>query len=268
VVCGVDGRRLGFEAARQAARLTSPEGRVTLVGVVELFAALAGRWGEEPARRRPRTSDDRSLDECVAELTERAQASLAWAEAQTAGAAEVRSRVVEGEVHDGLLGAAGQEDADLVAVGAHGGGRLTGALLAEAAALVLHDAPCSVLVARHGFDPARFPVRVVVGVDGSEESLAALEAASGIRRRAGGTLVVVTAGADQDAAVAALDGLADPHERVATPERPVDALTTAARTADLTVVGSRGLHGRQALGSVSERVAFRADSSVRVVRPG
>jgi len=267
VVCGVDGRRLGFEAARQAARLTSPEGRLTLVGVVELFAALAGRWGDEPGRRRPQMSDDRSMEQCVAELTERAGASLGWAEAQATGPAEVRSRVVQGEVHEGLLGAVREEGANLVAVGAHGGGRLTGAVLAEGAALVLHDAPCSVLVARHGFDPARFPARVVVGVDGSDESRAALAAAAGIRRRAGGTLVVLTAGRDQEAALAALDGFTEPHERIATPERPVDVLVTAARTADLTVVGSRGLHGRQALGSVSERVAFRALSSVLVIRP-
>jgi nucleotide-binding universal stress UspA family protein len=212
-------------------------------------------------------SDDRSLDQCVAELTDRARASLAWAEAQAAGPSEVRSRVVQGEVHEGLLGAAGDAAADLLAVGAHGGGRLTGALLAEAAALVLHDAPCSVLVARHGHDPGRFPARVVVGVDGSAESRAALDVAAGVTRRAGGSLVVVTAGRDQEAAAAALEGFAEPHERVATPERPVDALATAARTADLTVVGSRGLHGRQALGSVSERIAFRAASSVLVVRP-
>ncbi len=270
VVCGVDGRRLGFEAARQAARLTAPDGRLTLVGVVELFAALAGRWGDEPARRRPQSADPRSLERSVAELTERVQASLAWAEAQAEGPAVTRSRVVEGEVHQGLLASAREEDADLVAVGAHGGGggRLTGALLAEAAAFVLHEAPCSVLVARHGYDPARFPSRVVVGVDGSAESRAALDVAAAVSGRAGGSLVVVTAGHDQAEAVAALDGFAAPHEHVAAPERPVEALVTAARTADLTVVGSRGLHGRQALGSVSERVAFRADSSVLVVRPG
>jgi nucleotide-binding universal stress UspA family protein len=268
VVCGVDGRRLGFEAARQAARITAPAGRLTLVGVVELFAALAGRWGDEPARRRPQATDDRSMDQCVAELTERARGSLAWAERQVEGPAEVRSRVVQGEVYEALLDAIREEEADLAAVGAHGGGRLAAALLADAAAIVLHDAPCSVLVARHGFDPARFPARVVVGVDGSAESAAALDVAARIRARGDATLVVLTAGHDQEAAVAALDGFAEPHERIVVPDRPVDALVTAARTADLVVVGSRGLHGRQALGSVSERVAFRAASSVLVVRPG
>ena len=134
------------------------------------------------------------------------------------GPAELLSRVVRGEVYEGLLDAARDEDADLVAVGAHGGRRLVGAALADAAAIVLHDAPCSVLVARHGFDPGRFPCRVVVGVDGSPESQAALAAAAGIRRRAGGTLTVVTAGHDQEEAVAALDGFAEPHDHVVVPE--------------------------------------------------
>jgi nucleotide-binding universal stress UspA family protein len=49
--------------------------------------------------------------------------------------------------------------------------------------------------------------------------------------------------------------------------RPVDALVSASRDADLLVVGSRGLHGLRALGSVSERVAHQALCSVLVVRP-
>ena len=267
VVCGIDGRRLGFEAARQAARLASPSGRLTLVAVVEPFAALSGRWGDEPSRWRIELKRERSPETCVAELSGRASVSLAWAEAQAGGPAELQSRVVEGEVWDGLLGAVRSEGADLVAVGAHGGSRLVSAALADAAAIVLHDAPCSVLVARHGYDPARFPARIVVGVDGSEESVAALAAASALARRSGGELVVITAGHDQEAAVAAVGRFDAPHLHIATPSKPVEALVTAARSADLAVVGSRGLHGAAALGSVSERVAFRAESSVLVVRP-
>lgn len=268
VVCGVDGRRLGFEAARQAARLTSGDGRLTLVGVIEPFAALAGRWGDEPSRRRPTMAPADSAGRSVAELTDRARASLAWAESQAAGPAELGSRVVEGEVHRGLLGVVRDEEAGLVVVGAHGGHRLVAAALADGAALVLHEAPCSVLVARHGYDPARFPARIVVGVDGSPESRAALAAAAVVRRRSGGALTVVTAGHHQAEAVAALEGFDAPHVHVATPDRPVDAIVTAARSADLAIVGSRGLSRSAALGSVSERVAFRAESSVLVVRPG
>ena len=49
-------------------------------------------------------------------------------------------------------------------------------------------------------------------------------------------------------------------------KHPVVALVEAARDADLLVVGSRGLYGLKALGSVSERVAHGASCSVLVVR--
>ena len=49
--------------------------------------------------------------------------------------------------------------------------------------------------------------------------------------------------------------------------RPVEALVAASHAADLLVVGSRGLHGAKALGSVSERVAHQAACSVLVARP-
>ena len=47
---------------------------------------------------------------------------------------------------------------------------------------------------------------------------------------------------------------------------PVTALCDAASNADLVVLGSRGLRGLRALGSVSERVAHKATSSVLMVR--
>jgi nucleotide-binding universal stress UspA family protein len=50
------------------------------------------------------------------------------------------------------------------------------------------------------------------------------------------------------------------------PDEPVQALVSAAADADLVVVGSRGLHGLKAIGSVSERVAHEARCSTLVVR--
>ena len=49
-------------------------------------------------------------------------------------------------------------------------------------------------------------------------------------------------------------------------DEPAGALVEASETADIIVVGSRGLHGLKALGSVSERVAHRAKCSALVVR--
>jgi nucleotide-binding universal stress UspA family protein len=50
------------------------------------------------------------------------------------------------------------------------------------------------------------------------------------------------------------------------PGKPVPGLVDRSADHDLLVVGSRGLHGLRALGSVSERVAHRAKCSVLVVR--
>ena len=70
-------------------------------------------------------------------------------------------------------------------------------------------------------------------------------------------------GADREAVEALREGL-PAHELVEDPRSPVHALTGAG--ADLIVVGSRGLHGLRALGSVSERVAHGAEASVLVAR--
>jgi nucleotide-binding universal stress UspA family protein len=131
--------------------------------------------------------------------------------------------------------------------------------------MVLHEAPVSVLVARAPFDPAGFPARIVAGFDGSPESRRALDAAARLRDRSGGGLTVVTASEDAGAA-AAPEGLTGSYDVLVSRDRAVDALVEAAQTADLLVIGSRGMHGARALGSVSERVAHRASASVLVVR--
>jgi nucleotide-binding universal stress UspA family protein len=89
---------------------------------------------------------------------------------------------------------------------------------------------------------------------------------------------IVAGGGVQDEAVvlaiptggtelATLERLAPPLGIETRPGRPVEALVEAAATADLLVMGARGLSGLRALGSVSERVAHRAESSVLIVRP-
>jgi nucleotide-binding universal stress UspA family protein len=54
-------------------------------------------------------------------------------------------------------------------------------------------------------------------------------------------------------------------ERGETAKRPASALPAAAG-ADLVAVGSRGLHGLHAVGSVSERVAHEAPCSTPIAR--
>ncbi|MGZ8708280.1 MAG: universal stress protein, partial [Gaiellaceae bacterium] len=106
---------------------------------------------------------------------------------------------------------------------------------------------------------------IVVGVDGSPESAAAYAAARHLAQRFGAKLwpVVAHGGKGVDRHLAETIA-GTQHDDLL--DEPVTALVAATADADLLIVGSRGLHGLKSLGSVSERVAHQARSSVLIVR--
>ena len=134
---------------------------------------------------------------------------------------------------------------------------------------------------------------VVVGVDGSEQSLAALEWAITEARLRQGRIRVITAWYYPPLASEVGDGVIDESFKQAAEQvqaralsavaeagvpatgrvvenSPATALLHAAGDADLLVVGSRG-HGAFTglrLGSVSSQVAHHAPCPVLIVRPG
>jgi nucleotide-binding universal stress UspA family protein len=116
-----------------------------------------------------------------------------------------------------------------------------------------------VLIARPPSILAFFPYKVVAGVDGSSESEAAVATARYLADRFRAQLHVVTALHDKSHDL----GRARMSSPVEVETYPVQALAEV--DADIIVVGSRGLRGLRALGSVSERVAHRAECSVLVV---
>jgi nucleotide-binding universal stress UspA family protein len=249
VVCGVDGSAGGTVAARQAARLTAADGELWLVAVDDPSAAVHAGW--EASR-------------VLAALEEEARAALERGQVATAGIHDARTMLVEGHPADVLLDHARERDATLLAVGCHGHSRTVGIVLGSVTTLALHEAPCPVLVARGAEDDDRWPRAIVAGVDGSPESIAALEAAHALGERFGVPVTPVVATDDPRVDLDRVRGLAlDVEEHDA---RPVDVLAVASEHADLVVVGSRGLHGIHALGSVSERVGHEARCSVLVVR--
>jgi nucleotide-binding universal stress UspA family protein len=260
-VCGVDGSRASLEAARQAARLTVAGGDLTLVAVVDFLDALALRRAEEErSGRLPDAEPDAS--ELSAAMRERAGGWLDEAARQIGAGRRIETRVCQGRPADALHDEAVRAGTALLAVGAHGRSRLLGLALGHTSSLLLHEAPCAVMVARPSFDPAAFPLRAIVGVDGSPASGAAVQVARAISRAHGTALDVVAAGEQGLSSDDARRAAAPATARIV-PERPVEALVAAAEEADLLVVG-RG--GDGALGSVSERVAHRASCSVLVVR--
>jgi nucleotide-binding universal stress UspA family protein len=249
-VCAVDGTEAGIEATRQAARLAPARAPLLLVSVAC-----------------PPPFADTTLVVPIEALRKDGEAALAAARAAIPLPRPVETRLLEGPVIAVLRAELKRERATLLSVGSHRASRATGIVLGSVATTLLHDAPCSVLVARTPPDPAAFPRSIAVGFDGSPEARRALAVARELAGRLGATLTAVLAhdgGLDVAASRSAAAEVAPEAALDEEDRHPVDALTESG--ADLVVVGSRGLHGLHALGSVSERVAHRARSSVLVVR--
>lgn len=246
IVVGIDGSAAGLAALEQAERLVAPGGGLVVVSVAdEHVAALAGQSAAAAAD---------AIRRGAREAVEQARAAVGFDE-------RMDVRLVTGRPSEVLLHVAETENADLIAVGSHDHRRITAILIGSVAGDVLHRAPCSVLVARAM--PAGVPARIIVGVDGSETASAALELARKLAAVASAPVVPVAAGGGKTIDVEALELV---EGLVLRPGSPVGALVGAAGPDDLVVVGSRGLHGLSALGSVSERVAHQAPCSVLVVR--
>ena len=254
VLVGVDGSPESGEATRQAALLLEDKGELTLLSAYDTAPALVGGTGSRvPAY----------FDEDV--QRKRAEDALRRVLEQIQGHSSAMAKVVRGSSWQELIREAVRGRATLIAVGSHGIGRTRGLVVGSTATAVLHEAPCSVLVARRARPD--FPRRISVGVDGSPESGLAYAAARVVADRYTAELWPVVAhggkGVDKRRVAEIVDRR---HEDL--PDEPVPALVAAAADGDLLVVGSRGLHGLKSLGSVSERVAHQAHSSVLIVRNG
>lgn len=246
IVCGVDGTSEGLEAVKQAQRLASSDAELTLVSVSESHLAVhTGPFASQSAAR----------------LDEEAQAALDEAR-KLVGHAE--TAVLRGRAADVFVRTLRDQDATLAAVGSHEISRAAGLLIGSVATRALHEAPCSVLVARAGGWP--WPRAIVVGMDGSEGSFAAANVAHDVATRLDARLqfLVARGAAPDDLAIEAL--ATSGYEITFSDDKPVPALLEAGREGDLLIVGSRGVTGLCALGSVSERVAHHAPCSLLVVR--
>lgn len=213
------------------------------------------------------------------------------------GDVDIRVIAAEGRPVRVLLDAA--KGADLLVVGSRGRGDVRSALLGSVALHCVTHAPCPVVVVHPGATTSQ-PPRVVVGVDGSAGSRAAVVAAIDEAARSGAELEVVVAYVPADhwtdmtsvivptveqiradvrhraeeMIEGVLAGRADvgavPAVRVHLFEGAAgEALVERARGAQLLVVGS---HGRGAvrgllLGSVALHCAMHAPGRVMVVHP-
>lgn len=226
VVVGFDGSPASVRALTAARALAAEDATFVVLTVAETyFATHAG------------------MDAVAWEEQIRAEADQArlTAEDLLRGMPHARAEVCAGHGAPTLLKEADKLGAELVCVGAHGHGRVSGVLLGSVATKVVHDARSCVLVARGSRPLEDFPHAIVVGVDSSAESNAATRVARSLARLS-------------KASVRELK------------RRPVGALVEASSTADLLVVGSRGVHGLTSVRSVAERVAHEAECPVLIVR--
>lgn len=189
------------------------------------------------------------------------------------------------------------EDADVIVLGSRGAGA-SGEIVAGSTAMqVSAHAHCTVVTVPPGYRSSESRHRVVVGVDGSAVSEAAIEYAFREASETGQPLVAVHAWVDpatrgtglglplvhnpvavteqQDVGLAeSMAGWSEKYpdvlvERRIVADLPVRALTDISRDARLLVVGCRG-HGTVSsllLGSVSHGVLHRATCPVAVVHP-
>jgi nucleotide-binding universal stress UspA family protein len=245
VVVGIDQTPESLVGAAQGRKLCAPNGRLELLGVAETY--LAAQAGAAALF----ASDDIRAGTSAA--LERARELVEPDEV----------RLVSGRLTEQLCGECDRTGANLIAIGVRPHRRLAALTFGGHDIEALHDAPCSLLIARPGWGPAK-PHRIVLGVDRSPDGRAAEAAARTLAARLGTELVPVVGLAEADVDLGLLK--AECKDAVLDPGDLAHAVVSASTDEALVVVGRRRRHDHRWGGSVAERVAYAAHCSVLVVR--
>jgi nucleotide-binding universal stress UspA family protein len=256
IVCGIDGSPQSAEGPRQATALSADD--ATIWGVAVWNPALAMHAGIHAG-------------DVVDDLREEAHVNVRRAAEEFPG---LRPMVIRGAEVAGLIAAASNLEADLLAVGSHGTSRPAGIVFGSTASGVVHHAPCSVLVARPS-GPEAGQRTILHADDGSACARDAARVASSIAKRLDATVTTLHVGTDWEATerfgAGASELITESGAEAVVRRESGSAhrgIVTVAAELDpvLIVIGSRGMTGLKALGSVSERVAHRAPCSVLIAR--
>jgi nucleotide-binding universal stress UspA family protein len=245
VVVGIDETPESLVGAVQARKLCAPKGRLELLAVAETYlAAHAGAAA------------------IVASDDLRAGASAALERARELVAPD-ETRLLSGRLTEQLCAECERTGANLIAIGVRPHRRLAALTFGGHDIEALHDAPCSLLIARPGWGPAK-PHRIVVGFDQSPDGRAAEAAARTLAARLDCELVPVVGLGERDINVGLLK--AEGEDAVLDPGDLAHAVVSASTDESLVVVGRRRRHDHRWGGSVAERVVYSAHCSVLVVR--
>jgi nucleotide-binding universal stress UspA family protein len=280
IVVAVDGSAPATAAVEWAARdaaLRGDELRIVHVG--------------EPWERDMPFPEPPSYQDVLSEYGEEILDAAATRAKECAPQIEVTTHLKGGNIVDVLKEES--RHADAVVLGSRGTGGFAGLMLGSVSLRVAGHAAGPVVIVRHSASTVYG--EIVVGVDGSEHSEAALAYAFEQARLRGARLNAIYAWqmpalspyavaygdvmdeVFRNESAAARRHVAPWREKYpdvevvesAACDHPVPALSEASRKADLVVVGSRGLgtFGSAVLGSVSHGVLHHAHSPVAVVRP-
>ena len=241
IVCGINGSRPSFEAARQAALLADPGAGVTYVAV---------SWEQGTGANAQATLSHAHARDCLRRARDEAR-ELGVDPGIIAENAENPTRRL-------MELAAGQ---DLLVVGIAGHSRAGGIIIGSTATALVHRSPLPVLVARRPPEGVEFPSRILLASDGTPRSDAATTLTARIAARHRAHVAIVGArdhdlpfqpGLDEHATqIIAATGV-EPLVLQA-PGPPDRAVADAARNFDasLVVTGCRSLTGLPALRSAS-----------------
>lgn len=283
ILVGIYGRAGGRDAAVLARVLSEATGAEVSLAHAYPYEAFAGRGANRAFAAALRSETE--------ELLER--------ERETAGLPGARLVPVP-DLHPAraLHRLVEEDGADLLVVGSSHRGVLGRVLLGDAAASVLHAAPCAVAVAPHGFAaaPSARLERIGVGYDGSPAGENAARLAAELARAVGGRLRLITAvpatippeaasaaaygalvdwpdyfeerrRAAQEGLSALTSRLGGEADAAVVEQAPGEALEAASQHLDLLVVASRkyGPVRRVLLGSTAHRLAHHAHCPLLVL---
>ena len=258
ILCAVDGTPRSLAAVEQASILAGAHGQLTLLAVTALTGGGVYRYAAiAPARAKL--------------ILERA--------ARIAEAAHVPCTEVidpEDPPADVILERATEHD--LLAMGAPSSSRLGGMLIGGVALDALKGFATPLLLARPTPPGSRFPERILVASDATEESDELVELVGRLARAHGAGVVLLHAlgaGSRADSHRVeqqshrldlATDGSCELRE-VAGAAQEIIVETAEKVGASLVMMGSRRRRGLRAIGSVSARVVHDAPCSVLLIPP-
>ena len=254
VLCGIERSRSDQEAARQAAVLAGPAPLHLRCAWYDVGTGLAAQA----------TMTEGSARKALAKARQAVGSAPGGVDSQA---------VLREDLTEALLEEAPRHE--LVVVGDHGIHRPAGITLGAVATNLAHRVTVPLLVARAA--DAAFPRHLLVASDGSGSAHTAVRLAARVARQHGSKLTLVhVEGAPDDRrrrgfaedAARLFEELGVEPTVVYERGDPAELIVRTAEreSADLVVVGARGLTGVRAFGSVSERVVHEAPCSVLVAR--